>query len=287
VPHPRRLWLLTVIGLLLSLCVGQGLASAPAATSSVRTRATARLGHDVSWPQCGTGHDPKQGMHLPGGSSSFVIVGLTNGRAFHTNPCLVGQLAYAKAHADGTAAYMMANAPTRAELAASVNGPLADCTPRDTHCQLRNAGAREAIAALAVLAKVHLSTALLWVDVEDRVSQPWNYRDKAGNAAVLQGIALGLTHAGVTPGWYSTKELWRGIAGSYRVPTKLEWYALGYAGVGALRRACSKGFAGGQAVITQAIRGGFDTDQLCGGAAAADALTAMILKPQAPQPLSP
>ena len=46
-----------------------------------------------------------QGKPMPPASARFVVVGLTNGPAFHPNPCLEEQVAFARLQHLWTAAY--------------------------------------------------------------------------------------------------------------------------------------------------------------------------------------
>jgi len=257
VPHPRRLTALLIAGLAL---IGAGATARAAAPTSAAT-AAAVSARDVSWPQCGGG------ALYPSGRQELVVVGLTDGLALTTNPCLGAQLAWARRHADVVSAYTMATRPTARQLAAAVAGPLAACASRDTRCALRNAGAREADHALATLRARHVRTSLLWVDVEPRPRQPWSAHDTAGNAAVLAGIDARLRAARVQPGYYSTPALWRQVAGGWRPAAHPEWVAVGRVTAGRLAAGCSTRFAGGQPWVTQGVwrSGGVehDVDHLC------------------------
>ena len=79
--------------------------SATSAVSAESTRAVAEpdagglvVGRDVSWPNCPRGMGipsrPSQGKPMPPPSARFVVIGLTNGPAFHPNPCLETQVDY-------------------------------------------------------------------------------------------------------------------------------------------------------------------------------------------------
>jgi hypothetical protein len=54
------------------------------------------LGGDVSWPQCPEGmgipERRSKGLPMPLPSARFVVLGLTNGPGFTTNPCLAQQV---------------------------------------------------------------------------------------------------------------------------------------------------------------------------------------------------
>ena len=90
--HVRRVVLVLTAALSL---IGTFMAPADAAAPKPRSVHTSTpVGNDVSWPQCGT--------TLPSGPA-FGIVGVNDGLANNTNPCLVTQLTWAAASIGGTA----------------------------------------------------------------------------------------------------------------------------------------------------------------------------------------
>jgi len=78
------------LGLLFSAAGPAQAAASPARNGSP---AATRLGNDVSWPQCN--------RTLPK-SPAFTVVGVNNGLANTTNPCLATELAWAEKSAGGT-----------------------------------------------------------------------------------------------------------------------------------------------------------------------------------------
>ena len=85
-------------------------------------------GQDVSWPQCSS-RQGGYGLPMPSASAPFVVVGLTDGRAFTANPCVASQAAWARRAGVPTAAYLVATYPTRAEVKAWSSGTPAPLDP--------------------------------------------------------------------------------------------------------------------------------------------------------------
>ena len=92
------------------------------------------VGADISWPNCPRGMGirsrPTQGKPLPLRSARFVVIGLTNGPAFHENPCLASHVAYARERRMWASAYAVATYPTRSQLAGYGNDGPADPSTR-------------------------------------------------------------------------------------------------------------------------------------------------------------
>src|SRR6478735_5936173 len=74
---------------IITFASGAALAAKPAPTPSP----SVKLGNDISWPQCG--------KSLPKGQA-FGIVGVNNGLANTTNPCLASELSWAGSSTGGT-----------------------------------------------------------------------------------------------------------------------------------------------------------------------------------------
>lgn len=75
--------------------------TAAAATPTTSAQAVQTLtGADISWPQCPKGigipSRPTEGKPMPKASTTFVIVGLTNGPGFTPNPCLAKHVAWVR-----------------------------------------------------------------------------------------------------------------------------------------------------------------------------------------------
>lgn len=84
-----------------------------AATHHHRTPAH---GVDLSWPQCRAA----QAAHMPTRRPTYAVLGLTDGRGFSANPCLAGQLAWARARHIPVGAYLVPTYPTPAQLSSAV-----------------------------------------------------------------------------------------------------------------------------------------------------------------------
>lgn len=246
-----------------AVVVSRSMPSAPSPSSD----GAQVVGRDVSWPNCpkGLGIPARrsQAKPMPPSSARFVLIGLTNGPAFHPNPCLAAQVDYAKSHHLWSAAYAVATFPTRGQLRRyGAAGP-------HTHAReagrLWNAGWAQARQNLDAMRAVRLSSPIVWVDVEPVTPPaPWSRRVPA-NRAVLEGAVASYRDAGLRVGFYSTPTMWRGIVGRvrYRLP---EWRTAGLSTRRAAREMCSRhGFQGGRAVIAQWYSTREDFDLLCPG----------------------
>lgn len=225
------------------------------------------FGRDVSWPNCprGMGMPARrsQGKPMPPPSARFVVVGLTNGPAFHPNPCLAAQVEYARSHHLWTAAYAVVTYPTRGQLRRyGAAGPRSPARPAG---RLWNTGWAQAQQNLAAMRAVGLDSPAVWVDVEPvSPPAPWSRRAPA-NRAVLAGTLARYRDARLRVGLYSTPTMWRDIVGPvrYRLP---EWRTAGQSTRrAALARCRGTGFQGGRAVIAQWYSAREDFDLLCPG----------------------
>src|SRR6476659_4350590 len=108
-----------VVSLVLAVVLGATAAATPVAPSTGGAGLQV-LGSDVSWPNCpkGLGMPSRrtQGKPMPPASARFVVIGLTNGPAFHPNPCLEEQVAFARLQHLWTSAYAVLTYPTRGQL---------------------------------------------------------------------------------------------------------------------------------------------------------------------------
>ncbi len=225
------------------------------------------VGRDVSWPNCPRGMGiparRSQGKPMPPTSARFVVVGLTNGPAFHPNPCLAAQVEYARSHHLWTAAYAVVTFPTRAQIrryGAAGPHPQAQKAGR-----LWNTGWAQAAQNLTAMRDVGLDSPVVWVDVEPvSPPAPWSHRVPA-NRAVLEGAVARYRAEGLRVGFYSTPTMWRSIVGPvrYRLP---EWRTAGLSTRRAALAMCRRHrFQGGRAVITQWYTAREDFDLLCPG----------------------
>jgi hypothetical protein len=233
-----------------------------------------RVGADISWPNCpkGLGIPSRRslGKPLPRRSARFVVIGLTNGPAFHPNPCLVSQVAFAKERRLYAAAYAVATYPTTSQLARY--GAAGPHSHSRRHGRLWNTGYAQARINVAEMRKVGLDSPVVWVDVEPVTDPaPWSGRPRQ-NKAVLDGVLEGYRSAGLRVGFYSVPRLWRSIVGParYRLP---EWRTAGDTSRRAALRECTTdSIQGGPAVIAQWWDADRDYDVLCPGRPAGQVL---------------
>ena len=204
-------------------------------------------GYDVSWPQC----SGSSSHHLPGGSPSYVVLGLTHGTGHTSNPCLRAQLAWARDRGARVGAYLVPSFPTAAQLRHAVSGPWGACGS-DRVCRLRTDGASQASDALAVMRRAGLAAPMVWVDVEFRHTHPWTSSD-AANRHVLEGVFRGLRDASMRYGVYTTGYMWHAIAGDWRV-TVPNWLPSGTGDVADARAMCRGSATGGTTWLGQYTR---------------------------------
>jgi hypothetical protein len=226
-----------------------------ARTKTTRKRIV-RVGNDVSWPQCG-----RHGLRMPRTSKHFVVIGLTGGRAFRRNPCVKAQVSWAKKHDFYAGAYAMTTFPTKGQLRR--HGKKGPFYAKGRLGKLRNAGYQAARFDVATLRHAKFGAKHIWIDVEPHPSRPWT-KSRRSNKAVLDGVVRGYRDAGLTVGFYSTKALWRKIAGSakYHAP---EWRTAGPVSSKKAARMCSRGgFQGGPAILAQWWTRTADHNRTCG-----------------------
>ncbi|MGY2874156.1 hypothetical protein ACVW00_001346 [Marmoricola sp. URHA0025 HA25] len=223
-------------------------------------------GRDIGWPQCprDVGFRGRNGLGqpMPDEGVRFVIVGLTNGRAFTPNPCLDRHLAWVRSHHVYAAAYAFATYPTRTQLRHyRHSGPYDGGTRLGA---LGNAGHSAARYNIRVMQRHGFTTPHVWLDLEPSSSRPWSGRH-SWNGAVVRGWVRAYREAGYGVGFYSTTSLWSHIAGRLRFGLP-EWRTAGpVSPAGALRRCSDGGFQGGPAVIAQWWTTHRDLDRICPG----------------------
>ena len=232
------------------------------------------LGRDVSWPNCpkGMGMPSRRtlGHPMPPASSTFVVIGLTNGPAFHPNPCLQAQVDYAETRHLWTAAYAVVTYPTRGQLRRyGASGPEPSRRPTG---RLWNTGWAQARQNVAAMRSAGLESPIVWVDVEPvSPPAPWS-DDRRANRTVLRGAMAYYRATGFRVGFYSTPSMWRDIVGPvrYRLP---EWRTAGLSTRRAAMVKCRRdSFQGGRAVIAQWYSTREDFNLLCPGRPAEETL---------------
>ncbi|HET7734902.1 MAG TPA: hypothetical protein VFK52_02920 [Nocardioidaceae bacterium] len=224
-------------------------------------------GADISWPQCpkGMGIPERQGegQPMPKPSARFVVVGLTNGPAFHRNPCIESQLDWIRERGLAVAAYAVANYPSRKRLRQyGAAGPYDAGTPLGA---LGNTGYAQAEFNIETMLDAGLESPVVWVDVEPYPLFPWS-DDVSANKAVVDGILRRYQEAGLKVGFYSAQGLWREVLGdtAYGLP---EWRTAGRLSRADALERCGRSYAyqGGPAVISQWYTDHYDFDVTCPG----------------------
>ncbi len=224
-------------------------------------------GRDVSWPNCPKGlgmpSRPTQGKPMPPPTAPFVVIGLTNGPAFHPNPCLTAQVDYAKQNHLWASAYAVATYPTPWQL--DTYGATGPHTHGHRVGRLWNTGWAQARTNVAAMDAVGLHSPALWIDVEPvSAPSPWSHR-RGGNRAVLDGAIAYYRSAGLRVGFYSTQNMWRDIVGPVGYGFA-EWRTAGLSTRRAAVARCRTGrFQGGRAVLTQWYSPREDFDLVCPG----------------------
>lgn len=226
-------------------------------------------GGDVSWPQCPKGmgipEKPTLGLAMPLPSAEYVIMGLTNGPAFTTNPCLADQVEWVKKRHLMAAAYAVNSYPDEETLATyGSRGPHDGSTRLGA---LRNVGYQQALFNLETMNAAGLLTPIIWLDVEPVPIFEWS-ADKKANAAVVEGAARGYTDAGYAIGAYSTPLLWDTVVGDFTLGGIPEWRAAGETSQAEALERCGSdwSFQGGPGVIGQWLEDNRDRNVTCPGA---------------------
>ena len=172
----------------------------------------------MSWPQCGKTL-PKQ--------PAFAIVGVNNGLANTTNPCLAAQLAWADTAKSPAvtsqprvALYVNTANPglqgswwptSNTYMGTTVANPYGDCATRDFKACSYMYGYAKAYDDANLRGVSNPASYLWWLDVE--TGNTWQ-PDKAANVADLEGMTAYFGSIGAPVGLYSTGFQWGQIAGS-------------------------------------------------------------------------
>jgi hypothetical protein len=212
-------------------------------------------GMDLSYPACND--------DLPAAPTSFAIVGISGGRAFYQNPCLIREYAWARTAGVAPSFFMNLNAPSGSLAFEANTGPKGNCAPTDNLCLSYNFGYNDARLAYADALSQETSATMWWLDVEEENS--WS-DDMNANAQVVQGAIDYLRSQGRTLGIYSTAKQWGELVGSYS-PGLPNWIG-GSPDVDTAPSYCdpSHAFGGGTVWLVQYPSGDFDADYACGAA---------------------
>jgi hypothetical protein len=217
-------------------------------------------GHDVSWPQC----PPAVGGFgnpMPG-DGAFLVIGLSNGQSFSTNPCLADEIAAAHALHQLVAAYVIPTYPTNADFARyGGSGPYGTASFAS---RLSNVGWQQAAYWVQVKRAAGLSTPMVWVDIEQKKQAlPWPASPARQNLPVIRGLLAGLRHAGLRTGIYSPASHWQEITGGVRLGLP-EWRTVGGGTAAQAYATCAKpGVQGSPILLAQYYSPTVDYDVLC------------------------
>lgn len=274
--HVARL-LALALAFLAGVLVLPGTASAAPASSP---ESPARVGYDVSHPQCET--------DLPR-ARAFVVVGVNGGLSTRANPCLTEQLTWA-AGASGAvegqpATQLYLNTANPGDLLAVINTwPERGTTPYGS-CDGTNSvacswqygweRARNSVvsffapAARAARMDSQPARYTWWLDVE--TMNTWQSgsdgaRDR--NRATLEGMTAYLESRDARVGVYSTGRQWSEIVGSVGRESNLAYVDSWLAGSSSLAdamTACSDAalVPRGEVTLTQYVRDGLDRNHAC------------------------
>lgn len=224
-------------------------------------------GRSISWPQCGGAFTSQPG--------TFGIVGVTGGRAFYQNPCLVSEYHWAQSAQVAPSLIMNLNAPVGTTAFKAQTGPRGTCAPTDAVCLSYNYGYNAAQSAFADAQSQGTPSSTWWLDVE--TDNSWA-DESAQNTQVIQGAIDFLRSQSITTGIYSAARDWQKIAGGFR-PDLPVWLA-GTLDQAAAPAGCaqSNSFDGGPVWLVQFTITDYDGVYACGAAvpATAAALPATI-----------
>jgi hypothetical protein len=171
-------------------------------------------GIDISYPQCNMG--------LQIYKSSFIIIGVSGGKSFKSNPCLAPEFSWATKAKVPISFYMNLNFPTGATAMKGATGPQGNCANQNLNCLAYNYGWNSAADAKAYADSRWTSSKIWWVDVE--TYNIWDF-DSTLNSKVIQGSIDFLSKDGQTPGIYTAPSMWAAIVGNDYDPHVPIWIA--------------------------------------------------------------
>ena len=247
---------------------------------------TTGLGNDVSYPQCK--------KTLPT-TQAFGIVGINDGLATTTNPCLSTQLAWANDSKGGTpqakaGVYVNTANPGGLGTASwptsntdpagnTTNNPNGTCDGSDSLACAWQYGWNRAVedvqsrftpATQSAGLSTNAAAYPWWLDVE--TSNTWKSGSafaQASNVADLQGMTAYLRTLNATVGLYSTAAQWSQIVGSQVSGSSnlngLNNWRPGGANLNTAKQACAAAplTTGGKVTLTQYIANNLDYDYSC------------------------
>ncbi len=212
-------------------------------------------GMDISYPACND--------DLPAAPTAFAIIGVSGGRAFYQNPCLIKEFAWAQTAGVTPSFFMNLNAPGGTIAFKANTGPKGNCAQTDTFCLSYNFGYNDARLAYADAQSQETAAAMWWLDVEEE--NTWS-DDKNANALVVQGAIDYLRSQNRAVGVYSTPKQWGELVGSFS-PGLPDWIG-GAPDSSTAPSYCdsSHAFGGGSVWLVQYPSGDYDADYACGAA---------------------
>ena len=235
----RHAWVAAAVCCLLQSPVG--MASAATLYPSGST------GVDLSWPNCGE--------QIPA-STTFGIIGVTEGTPYSANPCLADQAA----HFPKTLSLYANSGWNDHSDHLDPSSPKA-CLPEDGDCLAYNYGYNAGLAAYDAANAAGVSSAMWWLDVES--DNTWN-DDASQNRNSLQGEYDALTARGATTvGVYSTTSGWQTITGGWQNSWP-SWIGADDPASAQGRQACTGAqFTGGPTLVVQSDLHQIDRDIAC------------------------
>jgi hypothetical protein len=198
-----------------------------------------------------------------------AVVGVNDGRAFTTNPCLQSEAAWA---AGGRELYMNLNSPSAVDQSDS-NGPAGQCAAGDAHCLAYNYGYNAAVGSYNAAAGQGVHAKTWWLDVEvvgkcapqfPTGGGYWSC-DQGLNMATVQGALDALRKMNLVAGIYSTSYQYGQITGG-ATPAGSgppNWLAGASSSNPGAWCNGSHGFAGGPPWMLQFSPQTWDRDQAC------------------------
>ena len=215
-------------------------------------------GYDISWPQCGGAY--------PSTDVSFAVVGVTGGKAFTTNPCLVDEARWSQGAAQAGGLYMNLSAPDASDIAdpafssRTTDGYEGRCDTGDQGCRFGNFGAAAADAAWETATAQGIHAPMWWLDVE--TANAWTL-DASLNGRIIRDAVAALHDRGVAVGLYSTAAQWQAITDGLNLGLPV-WIA-GAPAPGTAASWCDgrSSFNGGQVWMVQALPRRYDEDAAC------------------------
>ena len=159
-----------------------------------------QTGYDISFPQGSISTLPSL--------YDFLVIGVTDGRAYTDNPYLSSQVSLAQGKL--LSLYVNLNAPVGSTVRGNTSSPKS-CAKSDKVCQAYNYGYNAASHSYSYAQSQSATSAMWWLDIE--TGNSWS-ATKAINDATIQGAVDFLNTTGAIVGIYSTQSMWNTVAGS-------------------------------------------------------------------------